>query len=79
MAIAIEEGRVKTTEIEVEGMHCAGCEQAPTLALSGIEGVRVQADREAERVLVSDPAQTGEPALRERIALCGFTPAEVGA
>jgi copper chaperone CopZ len=68
---------VETTEIGVKGMHCDGCERTLTLALSRLEGVRdVKAGRAAERVLVIyDPAEASEQALRERVRLCGFTPA----
>lgn len=68
---------MKTTEIGVKGIHCAGCEQTLALALSRLEGVRdVKADRRAERVVVvHDPSGASERTLRERIEFCGFTPA----
>jgi copper chaperone CopZ len=68
---------VETTEIAVKGMHCDGCERTLTLALSRLEGVRdVKADRVVERVVVMhDPSEASEQALRERVRLCGFTPA----
>lgn len=63
-------------QIDVEGMHCTGCERAVSSGLERLEGVReAQADHEAARVRVSfDPERVGEDELRQRIEETGYRP-----
>lgn len=62
--------------IQVEGMHCTGCERAVSTALARMEGVRdAKADFQEGLVHVSfDPDKVPEETLRERIAEAGYQP-----
>lgn len=68
------ETMTKTT-VQVAGMTCTGCEQRIGTALRRIDGVReVTADHTTGEVAVRfDPRTTDPVAVRERIALAGYT------
>lgn len=64
-----------TTMLQVEGMTCTGCEQRIGAALRRVDGVRdVSADHISGEVRVQfNPRRTDRDAVRERIALAGYT------
>lgn len=65
---------MKTVELTVKGMHCAGCEQAVTVVLESLDGVsEVKADHKAEKVTVSyDHERVSEQDMRDGIELAGY-------
>jgi cation transport ATPase len=60
----------------VAGMRCAACERALARGLAAFDGVlAARAERQAQRVVVDyDPQRVDEQAVREYVALCGYTP-----
>jgi len=66
---------VVRTELEVEGMHCDGCEEGITEELIAIEGVEtVEADWETGRVIVRHHARTAPTdALVADVESLGYT------
>ena len=67
---------METVEIQVEGMHCGGCEDRLAAALGRVEGVgTVSADHESGNVRVLfDSGRVDEAHLRQQITACGYDP-----
>jgi copper chaperone CopZ len=71
---------VVTETIEVQGMHCGGCEQRLHDALVAVPGV-IEAVPEHIGDMVDvtfDPAVVGVPRIRQAILDAGFSPQEQG-
>lgn len=64
-----------TIRLTVTGMTCGGCEQAVTRALQTLPGVeKVVASHRANEVNVTfDPERVTVPAIRDKVALLGYT------
>lgn len=64
----------QTVTLQVEGMHCTGCEQRLGVALHRLDGVyEATADHRTGEVRVRfDPTVTGLEALEERIVTAGY-------
>jgi len=67
---------MKTTEIQVSGMSCGGCEDRLAAALGRVAGVgTVDADHQSGVVRVLfDESRVDEAGLRDQIIVCGFDP-----
>lgn len=67
-----------TTTIQVEEIHCGGCEQAIRNAFGRVDGVRdVTPDQQTNQVQLSfDEAQVTEVQLRNKLADIGFDPTD---
>lgn len=65
---------VQEQTIAVEGMTCAGCEEAIQRALGRLDGVlRSSADHQAGQVEVRfDPERVSDDELAERIRAAGY-------
>lgn len=65
---------MKDETLEVEGMHCEGCENRIRRSLGALPGVaRVEPDRRARRVSIRyEEAQLGLGELKERLERIGF-------
>ena len=65
---------MKTTQLNIEGMHCDGCVNSITNALKAVSGVSgVEVSLEQKRATVSyDPAQCGQDELKGAIEDAGF-------
>jgi copper chaperone CopZ len=66
---------MKTIELTVRGMHCAGCEQAVMVVIESLDGVRkVKADHKAEKVTVSyDEDRVSEHDVRAGVEFAGYS------
>lgn len=66
-------------EVEIDGMHCGGCEDRVQTGLSRLDGVRsVEADHEAGTARVTFVAgKRDDPALRRAVGELGYEVAAI--
>ena len=59
--------------LSIEGMHCGGCVNRVTMALSKTPGVTIERVDVGSASIAYDPAQTSQQAIIEAIKGLGFT------
>lgn len=59
--------------LSIDGMHCEHCVEAVEEALSGVDGVTVEAVEIGEATVTYDPAGVGRDRLAEALDEAGYT------
>ena len=66
---------MKSTELNIEGMHCQGCAKTVEMLLAAVPGVKTATASYAEHSarIFYDPAAVAPEALAAAVARAGYT------
>jgi copper chaperone CopZ len=62
-----------TLTLSIEGMHCGGCVRRVTVALQGVEGVKVGSVEVGSARMAFDPNQASAEEIAAAVNRIGFT------